>query len=430
MTTVETTVTTNIHEEGMTLEALEAEIAKSLQRAGRLLLEQACRAMEDEILERHRSRLRRSKQRSFHLLTRFGWMKLTRWQMRDVRGSFSCPLDAQLGLEPRQHASPWITEQAVSLATRLPYRQAAYLLGAFVEEPIDHRSLYRWVQKAGAQIVAEEDELQTEVFKHGVIPPRDPQEREIILAEVDGTFLRAQREEGTQFEVRLPSRTGVPPVLAARTVGVLTTGKALESPTAKHRRYRLLERVRYGGAEPAQDFGERLFLKGEAHLGLTRAKYLLLVGDGADWVEALAGHDRWRATYQLDWWHLTHAFHRTFPDHPKLVHRLKQALYRGQGHRIPHIIRLAQLNGLGNPERVASLLTYVEANQRGFYGARSLRPQLSDQARLVCVEGSGAVEKHIDLVICRRFKGQGMRWTRRGANRLLKLRLQELDKAA
>lgn len=40
------------------------------------------------------------------------------------------------------------------------------------------------------------------------------------------------------------------------------------------------------------------------------------------------------------------------------------------------------------------------------------------------------MEKHIDLTMCRRFKGQGMRWTRAGANRLLKLRLHELDKAA
>ena len=169
--------------------------------------------------------------------------------------------------------------------------------------------------------------------------------------------------------------------------------------------------MRYGGVETAQDLGVRLFLKGEAHLALSRAKHLLLIGDGADWVEALAGHNRlaktfgWRATYQLDWWHLTHAFHRTFPDHPKLIHRLKQALYRGQGHRIPQMVRFAQLNGLGDPERVASLLTHVEANQQGFYGARSLRPQLSHQARMVCVDGSGAVEKHIDLTICRRFPG-------------------------
>ena len=182
--------------------------------------------------------------------------------------------------------------------------------------------------------------------------------------------------------------------------------------------------------EAAQDFGERLFLKGEAHLGLSRARPLLLVGDGADWIEALAGHDRRRATYPIDWWHLTQAFQRTFPEHPKIVHKLKQALYRGHAHQILPTVRLAQLNNLGDPDRVASLLGCLHTYQAGFYGARSLRPHLSAQAKLVCLEGSGAVEKHGDLTICRRFKAQGMRRTRTGANRLLKLRLQELARAA
>jgi hypothetical protein len=43
----------------------------------------------------------------------------------------------------------------VAPATRLPFRQASYLLGIFVDEDIDHRSLHRWVQKDGARIVAE-----------------------------------------------------------------------------------------------------------------------------------------------------------------------------------------------------------------------------------------------------------------------------------
>lgn len=414
MTTVETTVTISINQESLTLEELEARIGEALQEAGRTLLAQACHHVETQVLAADQE-LRRSKRRGLHLLTRFGWIRLSRWQMRDAQGRFFYPLDRALGLQPRQHASPWITKQAVALATRIPYRQATYLLGGFLDEEIDHRSLYRWVRNAGAQIVEEEDELQAAVFEHGVIPPRDATVRELVLALVDGTMLRAQREEGDRFEVRL---------------GVLASGKALQSRSAKHRRYRLLERVRYAGVETAQDFGERLFLKGEVHLGLSRAEFLLLVGDGADWVEALAGHDRWRATYQLDWWHLTNALHRTFPDHPKLVKRLKRDLYRGEGEKIIPAIRLAQINGIGDPERVESLIGYLQANLSGFYGARSLRPHLSPAARLACVEGSGAVEKHIDLVICRRFKGQGMRWTRAGANCLLKLRIKELDRAA
>lgn len=415
MTTVETTVTISINPEGESLEELEARVGQAVQRAGCHLLGEACRQMETELLQASGSDLRRRKRRGLHLLTRFGWMRLERWQVRGDDGRYHYALDRLLGLEPRQHASPWIIDRAVSLATRIPYRQATYLLGTFVDEPIDHRTLYRWVQKAGAEIVLEEDELQQAVFRDGVVPPRDREEREIVLAEVDGTFLRAQREESDKFEVRL---------------GVLTSGKALESATAKHRRYRLQEPMCYGGVETAQDFGERLFLEGEAHLGLSRARHLLLVGDGADWIEALAGHDRWRATYQLDWWHLTHAIHRTFPNHPRLVGSLKQHLYQGQADRIIPAVRLAKTNGAGDPEQVDQLVGYLEANQTGFYGARSLRPKLSEEARLVCVEGSGAVEKHIDLAICRRFKGQGMRWTRKGANRLLKLRIQELDRAA
>lgn len=41
---------------------------------------------------------------------------------------------------------------------------------------------------------------------------------------------------------------------------------------------------------------------------------------------------------------------------------------------------------------------------------------------------ASTVEKHIELVIGRRFKGRGMRWTLAGANRLFKLRLRQLQK--
>ena len=414
MTIAEATVRLSIPAQGMSLEELETRIGQVVKQAANDLLRQACQHMDAKLVETEPA-VRAVKKRPLHLLTRFGWTRLVRWQVRDAQGCYRCPLDQVLGLVAGQHTSPWITHRAVALATRLPFRQAACLLGTFVDEAIDHHSLHRWAQKAGAQIVAAEDALQQAVFADGAIPPRDGRQREIILTEVDGTFLRAQREASPKFEVRL---------------GVLTTGKSLVSPAAKNRRYRLQERVCYAGVETAQDFGEKLFLKGEAHLGLSRAQHLLLVGDGADWIEALAGHDRWRATYQIDWWHLTQAFQRTFPEHAKIVHKLKQALYHGHAHQIIPTVRLAQINNIGDPDTVASLLGYLHTNQAGFYGARSLRPHLSAQAKLVCVDGSGAVEKHIDLAICRRFKGKGMRRTRTGANRLPKLRLQELARAA
>jgi len=141
--------------------------------------------------------------------------------------------------------------------------------------------------------------------------------------------------------------------------------------------------VLYGEVEPAEAFGERLFLADEAKLGISHAQHLLLVGDEAEWIEALAGHRRWQATYQLDWWHLTHALHRTFPDRPGLIAELKQALYRGEGERLVCLETLARLASQGDAERVAQLENYLRTNQDGFYGARPLRQHPSSEARPV-----------------------------------------------
>lgn len=416
MLTVETTITISIPEEGVTLETLEGTVAQAVAKVGRDMVVAGCRAIEERVMAREGRQLRRDKQRPLDLLTRFGWVKLWRWYGREeATGEYRYLLDERLGLRSRQHASPWVVAQAVALATRLPYRQATQLLREMVGAFIDHRTVYTWVQQAGARVVAEEDEEQEAVFGQGKTCPVAQGGREIVVAEVDGTFLKAQREGVPDFEVRL---------------GVLYSGKELQSATAKHQRHRLLERVRYGGVERAEVFGERLFVAGEAKLGISRAKNLLVVGDGADWIEALAGGERWKATYQLDWWHLTRAFHRTFPDRPGLVSQLKAALYHGQGQEIVRLVGLAHALGEADLERVSQLHRYVRANQHGFYGAWKLRERLSPQAKPVAVVGSGAIEKQQDLVIGRRFKGQGMRWTKRGANRLLKLRLQELERVA
>ncbi|MGB2894913.1 MAG: UPF0236 family protein, partial [Anaerolineales bacterium] len=121
MTTVETTVNIIINPEEQSLEELEAQIGQALQRAGQQLLTQACQQMEDQLLQT-RADLRRTKRRGLHLLTRFGWVRLERWQVSNTESRYRYALDSLLELEPRQHASPWIIKQSVALATRLPYR--------------------------------------------------------------------------------------------------------------------------------------------------------------------------------------------------------------------------------------------------------------------------------------------------------------------
>lgn len=229
------------------------------------------------------------------------------------------------------------------------------------------------MQQAGCEVVRGEEVQQEAVFGRGEEAPCDTAARKIVVAEVDGTFIKAQRERVPNFEVRL---------------GVLYSGKALESATAKYRRYRLVERLRYGGVENADTFGERLFLTGEAKLGLRRARHLLLVGGGAEWIERLAGGERWKAAYQLDWWHLTHAIRRTFPHRPQLVAELLRALHRGEGARLLALVDTARALGIGDGERVRQLQGYLRANQAGFYG-----PPLADAGAAIAPSQAGSCDR-------------------------------------
>ncbi len=72
-----------------------------------------------------------------------------------------------------------------------------------------------------------------------------------------------------------------------------------------------------------------------------------------------------------------------------------------------------------NPELASQVAGYLEGVARDLHGVERL-PRRLRRGRMRVV-GSGVVEKHQDLLVKRRMKGRGMRWTRRGADNLLAL---------
>ena len=122
------------------------------------------------------------------------------------------------------------------------------------------------------------------------------------------------------------------------------------------------------------------------------------------------------ATYQLDWRHLMVKIQQTFSDQPKLTSELIDYLYSGQGEKMLATVRLARLlcEDEDKRQKIADLVTYIENNQNGLYGSRSLRDKV--EAKIVLVCSTGAMEKNIETVIGRRFKKHGMSWTTKGVN--------------
>lgn len=101
----------------------------------------------------------------------------------------------------------------------------------------------------------------------------DGEEREFVFTELDATMVHSQEEEGKDIVVKL---------------GVMYSGKELESQTAQHKRYRLKEKVVYGGIEEPEEFGEKVYLRAEEKFSLSRAKNVLMIGDGDSWLRGIA----------------------------------------------------------------------------------------------------------------------------------------------
>ena len=80
-------------------------------------------------------------------------------------------------------------------------------------------------------------------------------------------------------------------------------------------------------------------------------------------------------------------------------------MWEGKREEHRRLVKLKRLVDVPS-EKLDDLLGYLEENWDGIYGSRGVREGIG--AREVLVAGSGCIEKDIDLMLCRRFKGRGM----------------------
>ena len=176
MPTMEFTAKVIISLEDGNLGSLEAQIDSQLRQIGKQVLTEACQKAEQQVLAEKGKAVKRQRLETRQVLTRFGWIELEHYRVKEPDGSSRCPLDEKLGLEPWEHVTPWVKERAIYFVTQLPYRPAAQVFSAEVGEEIDHRTLWRLAQKEGHKLVAKEEEAWKAVFEDGELPEGEERE--------------------------------------------------------------------------------------------------------------------------------------------------------------------------------------------------------------------------------------------------------------
>lgn len=163
--------------------------------------------------------------------------------------------------------------------------------------------------------------------------------------------------------------------------------------------------------------------------GLERARKVVLLGDGAEWIWNHIGGLLKEAVCIVDWYHaLEHVWacgrvlHGEDTDETKRwVQEIKTLLWEGQVRAILERLRAERAGTRAKTRRAAlqALLTYVE-NQDDRLAYDRFRAAGFDI-------GSGRVEAACKHVVAIRMKRCGMRWSKAGSQNVLSLRTAWLD---
>ncbi len=392
--TIEVVVRLTIDDEDFDVNRLEERVRAARDEAGRELMVRALEALDERALENHPG-LARQRRVERRLDTTLGHVAFWRWRVKDGAETL-CLLDRLLGLRRYGRASPAVQKRGSELATRLTYRAAAAVLSEELGTRVSGQSVHGWVQELGQRAEARE-----------LSPPSAPvrfEPREVVIVEWDETLVRSQERGERQLGMKL---------------GIGYSQKRQVGP----KRWELADKVIYGGVEEAEVFAERFYQRMGSRFQLSGVAHLVVKGDGAEWIcqgadQVFPGH-----VFQLDRWHLLDRIERFAGHLPRVWKRLRSWVYQGRVASLARSLRLIAGADARSEQARQELLHYVSRHAEAITAVDRLRPQVSPAAHPLLTHGTGAIEKNIEVVIARRFKRWGMRWTRRGAQALLKLRL-------
>lgn len=390
--TIEVVVRLTISEEDFDGNRLARRVREARDEAGRALLVRALEVLDEVALENHAGVVRQRRVER-PLDTTLGHVGFRRWRVK-AGGKTTCRLDRLLGLERHSRASPAVKKRGGELARRMTYRQASVVLREELGTPVSGQSVHGWVPRLGEQV--EEREL-TPRARTRPVP-------EVRVVEGDETMVRSQETGEAKFALKL---------------GIGSSHK----DRVGRKRWKLTDKVVYGGVEEPESFAERFSARLEGRFQVEEIQRVVVKGDGAEGIGQGAAQIFPGPIFQLDRWHVLDRLAQFAGHLPRLWKRRRRGVFEGRVESRLRSLRFLVGADARSERARQELLGYLTRHAAAITAVDRLRPHVSPAARPLLTHGSGAMEKNIETVIARRFKRWGMRWTRRGAHRLLKLRL-------
>jgi len=395
--------------EGMDFEKLEEIVFEVTRHIGREALVRTMENLDEELMkERPRGELSNEGKKEKYFGTRLGDIRYERRAYKEKgKKGYRYLLEEELGIKKNQRVSKSVEEIESLLAfVGGGYRKAEGLIEKLVGCSRSFESIRRGAIREGEEIKRHEE---GEIWKiRNLKEEYKGEESEVVYIEADGTGLKLQRRKKKRGKKR---GTEIK-------LGIGYRGWEDRYKRGEKKAKKLKGKFIYGGIESGEEFMEKLSLIGEKELGISKAKEVVVGGDGAGWIKNnIRGYFGLGAIYQLCRYHLNREIKWGLGYDREVEKEVRRLVVREEIDRAIELIEKEVKKGRGEREKLRGLQFYIADNREGINGIKELKNRKVKGE----IRKTGAIEGNIDKVISNRFKKRGMSWSVRGAEGLLKV---------
>ncbi len=363
---------------------LEEQLSYLIHQGVGMLISFALDEIDRKLLAQKDQGLKVIGKRQRTLITTAGEIKVNRRLYQNQEGEYIFLLDEALGLEPRLRVSKRMQELMLELATEMPFRRAAKVLG-YITPLVSPMSVWTAVKAAGEEACAETLKLKTEVFENGVVPEG---QRSVNRLFIEGDEVHVKQQRGS-----------------CKNLGIkLVVG--YEGKVGSRRK--LKNRHSVAGVTDGPGIWEEASCVFSQKWLLSELEQVRIGGDGAPWIkkgtEVFPG-----ASYHLDPFHLRKRLTEALSFSCELYENVCRGLRQLDKEAVVKTLDdSSKLLRGARKKRVKDLKRYLMDNWSGI-------SNLPEDERL------GAIEGQVRHTIARRMKRIGARWTVEGGDRMGRL---------
>jgi hypothetical protein len=404
------------------LDALENRIQDVLHRLGKAMMEWKLKEWNSSLKKDKCSECDskvHNRKRTKQILTTVATIDYERYRSSCPKCKHTeYPLDSALGIQPLQRMSSSVEELAILCGASWDYGKSEYILGKLLRhDKLSHETIQEKTNTVGSSIPKELEgskikelesnkRLQGDYFESMKL--WSPSKLRIYV-DMDGVMINS-RDNAKRMEGK---------------VGLVWSEREL----VKENTYALTDKLYMGTFTDLErfkwDMVAEIYKRSGGNLDGVE---VLVRGDGASWINGFRLEHLPKSRYILDHHHLCEKIKERIgsvienvKDCRKSVDELIRILNAGEVDSA-----LNYIDGLSRRyrkkdklEALKKLSGYIERNREGIWYEEAKKQGISI--------GSGSADKAGDIVICRRMKLRGMRWSRHGSDAVENIRIMVLN---